>query len=57
MRIAIGEVMHETNTFRPGITEIDAFQALQWEHGEEIRQRHAGVRDGLAVWPAAPGWR
>ena len=24
MRIAIGEVMHETNTFRPGITEIEA---------------------------------
>lgn len=47
MRIAIGEVMHETNTFRPGITEIDAFKALQWEHGKEIRQRHTGVRDSL----------
>src|SRR5215213_5467198 len=47
MRIAIGELMHETNTFRPGITEIDAFQALEWEHGEEIRQRHTGVRDSL----------
>lgn len=39
--------MHETNTFRPGITEIDAFQALQWEHGDEIRQEHTGVRDSL----------
>ncbi len=47
MRIAIGEVMHETNTFRPGITEIDAFKTSQWEHGEEIRQRHTGVRDSL----------
>jgi microcystin degradation protein MlrC len=47
VRIAIGEVMHETNTFRPGITEIAAFQALQWEHGEEIRQHHTGVRDSL----------
>ncbi len=47
MRIAIGEVMHETNTFRPGITGIDAFQALQWEHGEEIRENHTGVRDSL----------
>lgn len=47
MRIAIGEVMHETNTFRPGITEIDAFRSLQWEHGEEIRQRHTEVRDSL----------
>lgn len=47
MKIAIGEVMHETNTFRPGITEIAAFQARQWEHGEMIRQRHTGVRDSL----------
>ena len=47
MKIAIGEVMHETNTFRPGITDIAAFQALQWEHGEDIRQRHSGVRDSL----------
>ena len=47
MKIAIGEVMHETNTFRPGITDIDAFQALEWEHGDEIRQRHPGVRDSL----------
>ncbi|MFN8664344.1 MAG: M81 family metallopeptidase [Thermomicrobiales bacterium] len=47
MRIAIGEVMHETNTFRPGITEITSFKALQWEHGEEIRQEHTGVRDSL----------
>jgi microcystin degradation protein MlrC len=53
MRIAIGEVMHETNTFRPGITEIDAFKALQWEHGEEIRQRHTGVRDSLGGMLAA----
>jgi microcystin degradation protein MlrC len=47
MRIAIGEVAHETNTFRPGTTGIDAFKALQWEHGEEIRRRHTGVRDSL----------
>lgn len=53
MRIAIGEVMHETNTFRPGITGIDAFQALQWEHGEEIRQHHTGVRDSLGGMLAA----
>jgi microcystin degradation protein MlrC len=39
--------MHETNTFRPGITEITAYQALQWEHGEDIRQQHTGVRDSL----------
>src|SRR5215212_194026 len=39
--------MHETNTFRPGITGIDAFKALQWERGEELRQRHTGVRDSL----------
>ncbi|MEZ4563441.1 MAG: M81 family metallopeptidase [Thermomicrobiales bacterium] len=53
MRITIGEVMHETNTFRPGITGIEAFQALQWEHGEEIRQRHTGVRDSLGGMLAA----
>jgi microcystin degradation protein MlrC len=47
MRIALGEVVHETNTFRPGTTGIDAFKALQWEYGEEIRQGHTGVRDSL----------
>jgi microcystin degradation protein MlrC len=53
VKIAIGEVMHETNTFRPGVTEINAFKAQQWEHGAEIRRRHTGVRDSLGGMLAA----
>ncbi len=47
MRIAIGEFAHETNTFRPGVTDVGAFRALQWETGEEILRAHRGVRDFL----------
>lgn len=47
MRIAIGEIAHETNTFREGVTGVDRFQAAEWEHGDEILERHQGVRDFL----------
>jgi len=47
MRIAIGQFAHETNTFCPGFTGLDAFQARLWAVGDAIYDRHRGVRDDL----------
>lgn len=53
MRIAIGGIAHETNTFRAGVTGVEGFQAAQWQHGDEILEQHAGVRDFLGGMIAA----
>ena len=53
MRIAIGEIAHETNTFRTGLTGVAQFQALEWQHGAEILEKHHGVRDYLGGMIAA----
>jgi microcystin degradation protein MlrC len=53
MRIAIGEIAHETNTFRTGLTGIERFQAQEWQHGAEILEKHDGVRDYLGGMIAA----
>lgn len=47
MRIAIGEFAHETNTFCPGFTELDAFKSTCWYEGAEILSRNRGVRNDL----------
>ncbi len=47
MRFAIGEFAHETNTFCPGVTEVEAFQRRHWEEGEEILTKNRGVRSEL----------
>jgi microcystin degradation protein MlrC len=47
MRIAIGEFAHETNTFCPGTTELDAFQARYWCERDAIFDVHRGVRNDL----------
>jgi len=47
MRIAIGEFAHETNTFCPGFTELDAFRARSWSEGDDLIDRHRGVRNDL----------
>jgi len=47
MRIAIGEVSHETNTFCPALTEVTEFRAREWAHGQEIVARHRSVRSYL----------
>ncbi len=47
MRIAIGEFAHETNTFCPGFTELDAFRARSWSEGDGLIARHRGVRNDL----------
>jgi microcystin degradation protein MlrC len=47
MRIAIGEIAHETNTFVKGLTTVDDFRAWEWSKGQEIIAKHRGVRDYL----------
>ena len=48
MRIAIGQVAHETNTFSNVKTTIDLFKLWEWDHGETIVQKHSGVKDYLS---------
>ncbi len=45
MRIAIGGISHETNTFCSGLSEVENFKLGEWSEGQEIIQRHSGVRD------------
>jgi len=53
MRFAIGMFAHETNTFCPGFTELEAFQAREWEVGDEIIANNTGVRNDLGGMIAA----
>ncbi|HLY24076.1 MAG TPA: M81 family metallopeptidase [bacterium] len=47
MRIAIGGLSHETNTFCAALTEVNEFKDREWTHGEALAARHRGVRDYL----------
>ncbi|QRG70700.1 M81 family metallopeptidase [Brevibacillus choshinensis] len=47
MKIVIGEVMHETNTFSNVPTTRELFELWEWARGDEIVSAHAGVRDFL----------
>lgn len=47
MRIAIGGLSHETNTFCAAPTEVDEFKDREWTHGAALVARHRGVRDYL----------
>ena len=53
MRIAIGEIAHETNAFCAGLTSTAQFQAMEWQHGAEILDGHRDVRDYLGGMIAA----
>lgn len=53
MRVAIGQFAHETNTFCPGLTGVDRFQARHWLRRPGIVAAHAGVRDDLGGMLAA----
>lgn len=55
MRIAIGEFAHETNTFRAGMTPVEAFRSRHWVEGEAIFATHRGVRDSLGGMIDAAG--
>lgn len=43
-RIAVGEFAHETNTFCPTPTTIEAFKQFMWLKGEEAAKVHRGNR-------------
>ena len=43
MRIAIGALMHESNTFAPGLTTLDDFRRTQFLTGAAIVEAHAGT--------------
>lgn len=45
MRVAIGGISHETNTFCTGLTEVESFRLGEWSEGQEIVEKHRGVRD------------
>ncbi|WP_195694534.1 M81 family metallopeptidase [Priestia megaterium] len=47
MRIAVGQVTHETNTFSPIKTTIDTFRETEWGTGNYIFEKHEGVNDYL----------
>ena len=53
MRFAIGYFAHETNTFCPGFTGIDAFRKTQWETGEDIITINRGVGNEVGGMIAA----
>ena len=53
MRLAIGEFAHETNTFCPGFTDLDAFKSTFWCEGEAIITVNRGVRNDLGGMIAA----
>jgi microcystin degradation protein MlrC len=44
MRIAIGSLMQETNTFAPTPTDLAAFEAVYLWRGDELLRRYAGRR-------------
>ncbi|TWI58194.1 M81 family metallopeptidase [Halalkalibacter nanhaiisediminis] len=47
MKILIGEIAHETNTFSSVKTTVESFKQWKWLHGEEIIEKHRRVRDYL----------
>lgn len=47
MRIAIGQIAHETNTFSNVATTVELFKGWEWDHGQMIIERHLGVEDYL----------
>jgi microcystin degradation protein MlrC len=53
MRIAIGQLVHETNTMFGPPTPVEEFQRQEWETGQEILDHHRGVRDYLGGMIAA----
>ena len=47
MRIAIGQISHETNTMFGPPTPVTEFQRQGWYTGQEIVERNKGVRSYL----------
>lgn len=47
MNIAIGQIVHETNTFSPVIVTEKVFKEWEWIFGQEIIDKHLNVQDYL----------
>ncbi|WP_313891080.1 M81 family metallopeptidase [Psychrobacillus sp.] len=47
MKILIGEIAHETNTFSNVKTDEQSFRLWGWDVGEEILTKHRGVRNAI----------
>ncbi len=47
MRIAIGQLSHETNTFSNVRTTVDKFKELDWDEGGRIVEKNRGVKNYL----------
>jgi microcystin degradation protein MlrC len=45
MRVAVGGISHETNTFCRGESTLANFQERAWAEGEEMIERNRGVRN------------
>ncbi|EGL83836.1 Microcystin LR degradation protein MlrC [Caldalkalibacillus thermarum TA2.A1] len=45
MRIVIGQIAHETNTFSNVKTDKTLFEKWEWDTGNEIIKKHRNVRD------------
>lgn len=45
MKIAIAQIAHETNTFSNVPTTVELFKNWEWDHNEQIIERHLGVDD------------
>ncbi|WP_096190371.1 M81 family metallopeptidase [Evansella halocellulosilytica] len=47
MKILIGQIAHETNTFSSVKTDVAAFQKWEWSEGTEVIENHKNVKDYL----------
>ena len=44
MRILLGSIMHESNTFSPVLTDLQAFERTQHLVGDQVLAHHRGGR-------------
>jgi len=47
MKLLVGQVVHETNTFSNVPTTVDSFKLWEWHHGDDILKHNRGVRGFL----------
>ena len=68
MYVAMGAMLHESNTFSPIYTDLDAFKRTQYLAGDDIVRYHKGTRSemggilegfaarGVKVFPTLSAW-
>lgn len=49
MKIAVTGVVHETNTFAPGVTDLDHFSPHWFEEAESFIKRYKGTRTSMGA--------